>query len=192
MYWLCCPMSNACTAQSLQSCLTLCDPMDYSPPGSSVPGILQTRILEQIAMPSSRGSSWTRDQTCVSCIAGGFFIIWATRDAHPLSHRRCKSTLHKNSIILMALKSLATLEWPHLNLTCSYYISQPTVTPWFYISEGTSVLWASQLTNKKKTFSWIWPSSSVASFITWGLSSPTWGINFGKLIIQLHMTFIFN
>ena len=41
-------------AKSRQSCLTLCDPMDGSPPGSSVPGILQARILEWIAMPSSR------------------------------------------------------------------------------------------------------------------------------------------
>ena len=43
-------------AQSLQSCLTLCNPMDYSPPGSSVHGILQARILEWVAVPSSRGS----------------------------------------------------------------------------------------------------------------------------------------
>ena len=38
-----------------------CDPMDRSPPGSSIPGILQARILEWVAMPSSRGSSWPRD-----------------------------------------------------------------------------------------------------------------------------------
>ena len=44
-------------ARYLQLCPTLCDPMDYSPPGSSVHGILQTGILEQAAMPSSRGSS---------------------------------------------------------------------------------------------------------------------------------------
>ena len=44
-------------AKSLQSCLTLCDSMDCSPPGSSVHGILQARILEWVAMPSSRGSS---------------------------------------------------------------------------------------------------------------------------------------
>ena len=44
-------------AQSLQSCLTLCDPMDCSPPGSSVRGILQARTLEWVAMSSSRGSS---------------------------------------------------------------------------------------------------------------------------------------
>ena len=50
-------------AKSLQSCLTLCNPMDCSPPGSSVQGILQARILEQVAMPSSRGSSQPREWT---------------------------------------------------------------------------------------------------------------------------------
>ena len=61
----------------VQSCLTLCDPMDYSPPGSSVHGIFQARILEWVASRgSSSGSLRPRDQTrvsCVSCIAGGFF-----------------------------------------------------------------------------------------------------------------------
>ena len=55
--------------KSLQSCLTLCDPMDCSSPGSSVYGILQARILEWVAMPSSRASSWSRDQTQVSYIS---------------------------------------------------------------------------------------------------------------------------
>ena len=50
-------------AKSLQSCPVLCDLMDCSPPGSSVHGILQARILEWVAMPFSRGSSWPRDQT---------------------------------------------------------------------------------------------------------------------------------
>ena len=56
---------------------TLCDPMNRSPPGSSVHEILQARILEQVAIPFSRGSSQHRDRTldsCISCIAGGFFI----------------------------------------------------------------------------------------------------------------------
>ena len=57
-----------CT-KSLQSCPTLCDPMDYSPPDSSVHGILQARILEWVAMPSSRGSSRLRDRTHVSYIS---------------------------------------------------------------------------------------------------------------------------
>ena len=62
-------------AQSLQLCLTLCDPVDCSLPGSSVHGILQAGILEWVAMPSSRGSSPPRDRTLVSsisCIAGRF------------------------------------------------------------------------------------------------------------------------
>ena len=60
-------------AQLLQSCVTLCGPMDCSPPGFSVHGILQARVLEWVAMPSSRGSSQLRDLAQVSCIAGGFF-----------------------------------------------------------------------------------------------------------------------
>ena len=54
-----------CCAQSPQSCLTLCDPVDCSPPGSSVHGILQTRIPELVAIPFSRGSSRPRDWTQV-------------------------------------------------------------------------------------------------------------------------------
>ena len=57
-----------------QSCLTLCDPM-YCPPGSSVHGILQARILEWVAMPSSRESSQPRGRTQISHIAGRFFTI---------------------------------------------------------------------------------------------------------------------
>ena len=62
-----------------QSCLTLCDPMDCSPSGSSVHGILQARILEGIAISFSRVSSWPRDRTWISRIAGRFFAIWAIR-----------------------------------------------------------------------------------------------------------------
>ena len=62
-----------------QSCLTLCNPMDCSLPDSSVHGNLQARILERIAVPFSRGSSWLRGWTWFSCIAGRFFTIWATR-----------------------------------------------------------------------------------------------------------------
>ena len=59
-----------------QLCPTLCDPMDYR-----VHGILQARILGWLAVSFSRGSSWPRDQTQVSHIAGGFFTHWATREA---------------------------------------------------------------------------------------------------------------
>ena len=63
-----------------QSCLTLCNSMNYSPLGSSVQGILQARILEWIEMPISRGSSWPRDWTQVSFTAGRFFTGWTTRE----------------------------------------------------------------------------------------------------------------
>ena len=62
-----------------QLCLTLCNPMDYSQPGLYVHGTLEARILDWVAIPFSRGSSWPRDLTWVSCIAGRFFAIWATR-----------------------------------------------------------------------------------------------------------------
>ena len=64
-----------------QLCPTLCDPLEYSPPGSSVHGILQARILERVAISFSRGSSRPRDQTQVSHTAGRCFTIWATREA---------------------------------------------------------------------------------------------------------------
>ena len=63
-----------------QSCPTLCDPINCSPSASSIHGILQPRILEWVAISSSRGSSQPRDWTLVSCIASRFFIVWATRD----------------------------------------------------------------------------------------------------------------
>ena len=61
-----------------QPCLTLCDPMDCGLPG--VHGILQARTLEWVAISFSRESSWPRDQTRVSCIAGRCFTLWVTRE----------------------------------------------------------------------------------------------------------------
>ena len=58
-----------------QSCLTVCSLMDCNPPGSSVHGIFQAGILEWVAIPFSRGSSWSRDLTEASCITGGFFTV---------------------------------------------------------------------------------------------------------------------
>ena len=64
-----------------QSCPTLYDSVDCSPPGSSVYGDSLGKTLEWVAMPSSRKSSQPRDWTQVSRITGGFFTIWATREA---------------------------------------------------------------------------------------------------------------
>ena len=68
----------------IQLCPTLCDPMDYSLPDSSVHGTLQARILEWVSgswqIPFSRGSSWSRDWTQVSCIGRQILYHWATWD----------------------------------------------------------------------------------------------------------------
>ena len=95
---------SLCCAKSLQSCPILCDPMECSPPGFSVHGIVQARILEWVAMPSSRGSSRPRDGThifCVSCTAGGFFTTGATWEAlcsFRLESKRCASLCAKSGL----------------------------------------------------------------------------------------------
>ena len=76
------PSSRICmSAESIQPCLTLNDPLDCGPPGSSVHGVLQARIPEWVAIPFSRGSSRPRNQTWVSCTADRFLTIWATGEA---------------------------------------------------------------------------------------------------------------
>ena len=61
--------------------LSLCNLMDRSPLAPLSMGILQARIPEWVAMPSFRGFFWHRDRTWVSCVAGRFFTVWATREA---------------------------------------------------------------------------------------------------------------
>ena len=73
-------------AKLLRLCLTLCDPMDCSPSGPSVHGILQARILGWVAMSFSRGSSWPTSLTS-HALAGGFFTTSATWEVNPLSMR---------------------------------------------------------------------------------------------------------
>ena len=114
-----------------QSCLTPCDPMDCSLPGSSVHGILQARILEWVAMPSSRGSSWPRDLTWISCIAGRFFNLRATGKS---------SILHivKYTFQCYSLKSSYSFLLPwhwHLRKICNRSGNKTKVIriPWFPI-----------------------------------------------------------
>ena len=84
-FWNCMTIPCVCVCMCMCSvarlCPTLWGPMDYRLPGSSVHGILQTRILEWVDYPSSRGSSQPRNWTGVSCVAGRFFSSWATREA---------------------------------------------------------------------------------------------------------------
>ena len=77
-------LKDACSLEESESevawlCPILYDPMDYSPPGSSIHGILQARILVWVSISFSRWSSQPRDRTQVSRIAGRLFNLWATR-----------------------------------------------------------------------------------------------------------------
>ena len=113
-----------------QSCLILCNPMDYSPPGSSVHGILQARILEWVAIPFSRGSSWPRDRTWVSHIAGRFFAVWATREAHLrwwwVSHQVVSDSCDPTDCILPGssvhgILQARILEWVAISFSKAFY-----------------------------------------------------------------------
>ena len=92
-----------------QLCPTLCNPMDRSPPGSSVHGILQAGILECIDIPFSRASFQSRDWTWVSCIAGEFFTVWATREwfnsLYTLEYRRALLLVMYSSVLLLKVWS---------------------------------------------------------------------------------------
>ena len=109
---------NVLCVKSLQSCPTLCSPMDCGPPGSSVHGILQARILEWTAMPSSRGSSQPRDQahiSFVSCI--GRWVLYHYSYLESLSSRNISHQLRMQSSKIKVKEhgSLTLLSF----LTCS-------------------------------------------------------------------------
>ena len=91
---------RSAAAKSLQSCPTMCDPLDGSPPGSPVPGILQARILEWVTIAFSRTSSQPRDPTWVSCTADRFFTIWTTREALYDILEQSKNDVRKIKIIV--------------------------------------------------------------------------------------------
>ena len=86
----------------IHSRLTLCDPMT-SPPVSSIQGILQARILEWLPIPFSRRSSQSRDWTRISCTAGRFFTIWATREAF--------GYIIRDYLISSLVKTIATISF---------------------------------------------------------------------------------
>ena len=107
----------------LLSCVRLCNPVDCSPPGSSIHGILQARILEWVAISSSRGSSQPRDPTQVSRNAGRCFNLWATREVSAACILKLewyregimRQTKYSKSLphILRMISSL-TLLWPSI------------------------------------------------------------------------------
>ena len=90
-----------------QSCLTLCNPMDCSLPGSFIHGVFQARVLEWVAISFSRESSQPRIWTRVSCIAGRFFTDWAMKEAHSL----CLSTCYPHVLSLLMLTLITWLRY---------------------------------------------------------------------------------
>ena len=101
------------SAQPLQLCLILWDPMGYSPPGSSVHEDSPGKNMEWVAMPSSRGSSWPRDQThvsCIPCITGGFFTAESPGKALLWPHR-LPNVCTRNLLSLCSSLGSVILTW---------------------------------------------------------------------------------
>ena len=88
-----------------ESCLILCDSMGCSPPGSSVHGILQARVLECIAIPISSGSPQPRNPIQVSYVVGRFLTTWSTMEAHGLKSKT------QNSSKFFSSSSLSSHPW---------------------------------------------------------------------------------
>ena len=138
---LCCSSLFVCYSDSevARLCLTLCDPVNCSPPGSSVHGILLARILEWVAISFSRGSSCLWDRTRFSCLAGRLFNLWATllyvRSSNFLLNISCISsvcasilslrswiifTIHLLNYFLGRLSIATSLSCSFGVLTCSF------------------------------------------------------------------------
>ena len=114
-----------------QLCPTLCDPVDCSPPGSSVHGILQARILKWVAISFFRGSSRLRDQTQVSHVAGRRFILWATREG--LANADCMWLSvkgHQSTHRWAAFCKEGHQSWSFSSVQFSHSVVSDSATPW--------------------------------------------------------------
>ena len=131
--------------KSLQLCLTLCDPTDCSPPGSSVHGVLQARTLEWAAIPFSRGSSRPRDWTWVSWTASGACAVWVAREAPLISNKAenpfthsidlCISFIWKLPVLVLGLNFFWVL---HLFLWLVHAVNFSTTRHWSYVLKNIS------------------------------------------------------
>ena len=123
--------------------------MNYSPPGSSIHGILQARIPEWVAIPFSRGSPQPRDQTCISSIASIFFTVWATREAQYIDYDSESLAWGPRLCISNKLQVLLQVQRWNLSYKDEFSIQAlESVTPWnSYLSYVSCKL----LTYKKGT-----------------------------------------
>ena len=112
-----------CVCFVIQLCPTLCDPMNCSPPGSSVHEIFQPRILEWVAISYSRGSSWHRDWTpisCTSCIGRQIPYHWATWETHsyPVTMDKFSLLLSKAKLVAASFPCLSAI----FSLASSFFL----------------------------------------------------------------------
>ena len=121
-------------AQSLLLCLTLCDPMDCSLPGSSVYGILQARIVEWMTMPFSRGSSPPRDQTLgllhLLHLHRRILYGWATGDAQP---QYCKVIILQIKKKNVNVASKHVYFKPMASWVTDFRVQSPASLLWFFV-----------------------------------------------------------
>ena len=136
--------SPCCPVLVTQLCLILCDPRDYSPPMSSVHGILQARILEWVAISFSRGSSQPRDWTWVSCIAGRIFTDWATKGRMAwfdlLAVQGTLKSLHKHhssKASILQCSDFFMVQLSHQYMTTGKIVA---LTIWTFVSKVMSLL----------------------------------------------------
>ena len=124
-----------------QSGPTLCNPMDFSPPGFSVHGILQARILHWVAISFSSGSSRPRDKTWVSYITGRFFTNWATREVQRTKAYSILllSDTHNNNhpIWIWYLKMKRPI---HIKVCLAYLFSFDSSI--FYLTRKNYIIWS--------------------------------------------------
>ena len=142
-----------------QSCPTLWDPMNYSPPGSSVHGILQARILEWVAISFSRRFSWPRNQTEVSSIAGRRFTVWATKEA-PKTKRITHQQYNLAAAVAKSLQSCPTL--------CDPINGSPPGSSVYGILQARTLEWVAISFSRRSSWlrDWTQVSSIAVRFFT--------------------------
>ena len=141
--------------------LTLCDPLDCSPPGSSVHGIFQARILEWIANSSSRGSSWPKDRTHVSCISciGGQVLYHLSHQGSP------------HILLYLQVKEHYTCRWEG----CSRWRWHMNTCGWFVLMYGRNQHnIVKQISCNKKFFKVVYMKEKMIKQKWWDANN--WGI----------------
>ena len=136
------------------SWVQLCDPMDCSPPGSSIHGVLQARILQWVAIPSPRGSSWHRDWThvfCVSGIASGFFTIEPSGKKPLMVVIKSISNILFLPLLILKILPLLTVSgfgnlWSAVHVRFSFF--HPANKEWVLLCSAGRWVWGGSVVNK--------------------------------------------